>query len=189
MAMRESLRHIELVQNTTLTLQQQKEAERIKKQQEKENKQRLENEVKAFLRTEFERHIFVIGSCCTYEFYSIKRRKELFEDLKKLVLEKKTQKYANGEVVTYYNDKEVTMLKDYYNKYYDKILKEVDKQKQLDEQYEFLSDCEKFAEAESNKKELNNNTIIEVTKILLGIVFFPLLLVGTILIGITKNSK
>lgn len=184
MAMRENLRNLEAVQHTALTLQQQKEIERKKRQEKKEDKKRLEYDVRRFLRKEFEKYIFSIGSCYTSEFYSIERKKEMFEDLKSNLLIQKKQ-VLNGVTLSYYNDKDVMLLEEFYSKYYYKILKEVEKEKILDEQYSFWHECEKI-EIEEAKKEID---FINISKIILAVLFFPITFLLIIIFAAMKNTK
>lgn len=184
MAMRENIRNIEEAQKASLELKKQKEVERLKRQEEKENKKRLEYDAKEFLRKEFERYIFTVGSCYTSEFYSIERKKEIFEDLKANLLLERKQTLEGGALV-FYNDKEVMWLKEIYNKYYYKILKETEKTKILDEQYTFWNECQQV-ELKEEKKEIDYSYIL---KIILCIVFFPVAFLVVIIFTATKNTK
>lgn len=185
MAMRENLRNLEAVQNTALTLQQQKEAERKKKQEEKENKQRLEYDVKIFLKKEFERYIFSVGSSYTSEFYFLDRKKELLEEAKENLLEKKLKTWENGEVTSFYDKKNIMIIENFFDKYYYKILKDICKQKQLEEEASFWKQCEQV----EPKKPKNNIDIISIIKPILFILFLPLLFIISILFGVMKNQK
>ena len=184
MGMRENIRNLEEAEQASFKLKQQKEIERKKRQEQKEDKKRLEYDAKRFLRKEFEKYIFTIGSCCTSEFYSIERKKKIFEDLKSNVLLQKKQ-VLNGVTLSYYNDKDVMFLQEFYNKYYYKILKEVEKEKILDEQYSFWHECEKI-EIEEAKKEID---FINISKIILAVLFFPITFLLIIIFAVIKNTK
>ena len=68
----------------------------------------------------------------------------------------------NGVTLSYYNDKDIMFLQEFYNKYYYKILKEVEKEKMLDEQCNFWHECENI-EIEEAKKEID---FINISKII-----------------------
>lgn len=184
MGMRENIRNLEEAEQASFKLKQQKEIERKKRQEQKEDKKRLEYDVKRFLRKEFEKYIFTIGSCYTSEFYSIERKKEIFEDLKNNLLLQKKQ-VLNGVTLSYYNDKDIILLEEFYSKYYYKILKEVEKEKKLDEQYSFWHECEKI-EVKEAKKEID---FINILKIILVVLFFPIAFLLMIIFAATKNTK
>lgn len=173
MAMRENLRNIEAVQNTALTLQKQREAERIRKQQEKEALQALEYDIKELIGNEFKKYIFTTGSNYSSNFYLLERKEEILKD----ILEQYTD--LNG-----YTYKKYTIIEIFEKNYY-KILKDITKQKLEDEKARFWQQVEE-TEQKPIKKEFNISPIF---KTIGCIVFFPILLLAAILFGAMKNQK
>lgn len=173
MAMRENLRNIEAVQNTALTLQQQKEAERKKKQEEKEALKMLEYDVKDLIENKFKKYIFAIGSDYSLNFYLLERKEEILQD----ILEQ--YKQNNGYIYKKYDIIEI------FNKNYYKILKDITRQKLEDEKARFWQQCEQI-DTVKEKKQIN---IGKIFKIVFCILFFPLLFIIAILFGTIKNQK
>lgn len=173
MAMRENLRNIEAVQNTALTLQKQKEAEKLKKQQEKQALQELEYDVKELIKTEFKKYIFTTGSNYASNFYLLERKEEILKDI--------LEQYTDLKGYTY---KKYTIIEIFEKNYY-KILKDITKQKLEDEKARFWQQVE---ETEQNpiKKEFN---ILPIFKMIACIIFLPILFLAAILFGAMKNQK
>ena len=173
MAMRENIRNLEAVQNTALTLQQQKEAERKKKQEEKEALKMLEYDVKELIINEFKKYIFVIGSDYASNFYLLERKEEILQD----ILEQ--YKQNNGYIYKKYDIIEI------FNKNYYKILKDITRQKLEDEKARFWQQVEEVEPLQA-KKEFDYRSIF---KIIGCIVFFPIVFIIAILYGAMKNQK
>lgn len=185
MAMRENLRNLEVATNTTLRLQQQKEVERKKKQEETQYKKRLEFEIKNILRKTFEHDIYEIGSCCANDFYMINKKKELLEFIKSELLETKIITFKNGETLQTYDTQKEILLEEYYNKYYYKILKTVTNEKIEDEKANFWNSTNNI-EIQTEKKTVDWIAIIKIIGI---IIFLPFVFIAAILFGTMKNSK
>lgn len=173
MAMRENLRNLEAVQNTALTLQKQREAERIRKQQEKEALQALEYDIKELIGNEFKKYIFTTGSNYSSNFYLLERKEEILQNILEQYTDLKGYTYKKYDIIEIFD-------KNYY-----KILKDITKQKLEDEKARFWQQVEE-TEQKPIKKAFNISPIF---KTIACIVFFPILLLAAILFGAMKNQK
>lgn len=174
MAMRENLRNLEAVQNTALELQKKQVKILTQKQKEREELKILEYDVKEYLKSEFEKYIFKIGSTYTVNFYLIERKNQILQNL----LNEYTQN--NGYVYKKFD------IIDFFDKHYYKILKNVEKQKQLDEQAQYWNYVENNPIEIKENKQINYMIIL---KTIAFIIFLPFVFLGMLVWGVCKNSK
>lgn len=185
--------------NFTLTekerKKQEREAERRRKQQEKENTERLKKDIKKALETEFYNYFNIYGAEYITDFYNIKRKEIILQDiLKQFGKLKKID--LQGQKITIIENQE--QIKDIFNKYYYKILNE---QYQIFKKYDlYLQELEQEQEEQEQKEaeriqqqEEQRQKIWKIAeatgKAAIKILFFILLGIITLITAALKSSK
>lgn len=144
----------------------------------------LEFKIKTYLREEFERYIYIVGSNYAREFYSIKRKKELFEDMTNRLFKNIFNDMTNklNEDSIYEN-----AIIEIYNKTYYEILKDVETEQIYNEEYEFYKACEEVQQ--KPKEEKSVDTVLAVIKVILLIIFLPIVFCVALIVGACKHNK
>ena len=156
--------------------------QRQKERQHKENLKRYKNEIEIYLKKEFDKYFEIAGSDYIIEFYNRERKKEIlsnyFDTIQEIDL--------NGfERIPYKNELE----QHFYNKY-NKILKEAEKEQKQQELYDLQQIPIQEAEPEKEKSNFDWLAMfLIIGKILLGLIFFPALLIFFIILGCFKYMK
>lgn len=165
-----------------------KEAERKRKIEEKENYKRLEEEIKGLLIGEFQKYFNICGSSYSIEFYNIHRKTEILNDCINNLGNYKKQIWNNGETTEICtNKKEIIEI---FNKYYYKILKEQAKIYELNDKYKYYKMLEEAEQNNNNSdKEYSKINILEFFKIILYIIFLPIVFIFMLVFAVCKNSK
>lgn len=146
----------------------------------------IEVKINTYLRKEFERYIYTVGSDYAMNFYSIKRKRELFEGMTtKLFQNIFNNMNKTDEDIIYKN-----AVIEIYNKNYYKILEDVKKEQRYNEEYEFFKACEEVEVQQISKKEKNSVDIaLEVIKVILIVIFLPIVFFIAVLWGACKHNK
>lgn len=175
------------VNNLNYTLEEEKrnkKLEQIRKQREKQQKEdlkRYKNEIEMYIKKEFDKYFEIAGSEYIIEFYNRERKKEMlinyFETIK--IIDK------NGfEIIPHKNELE----QHFYNKY-NTILTKAQKEQKQQELYN-LQQIPIEEETTDQKNGFDWLAIfLLIGKILLGIIFFPLILILAIILGCFKYMK
>lgn len=185
--------------NTALTeanrIKQEKEAERRRKQQEKENTERLKKDIKKSLETEFYKYFNIYGSEYITEFYSIKRKDAILQDILKQFGKLKEIKLQGQKIIVIENKEQI---QDIFNKSYYKILNE---QQQIFKKYDLYlqelkqeqeeqeqEEAERIQQQEEQRQKIWR--IAEATgKAAIKILIFILLGIITLITAALKSSK
>lgn len=172
------------VNNLSYTLEEEKrnkQLERIRKQKEKQQKEdlkRYKNEIEMYIKKEFDKYFEIAGSEYIIEFYNRERKKEILENYFDTI---KTIDKNGFETIPYKNELE----QHFYNKYNTILTKAQKEQKQQE-----LYNLQQIPVEEETTKQKNGFNwialILLICKILLGIVFFPLILILAIIFGCFK---
>lgn len=172
------------VNNLSYTLEEEKrnkKLEQLRRQREKQRKEdlkRYKNEIEIYIKKEFDKYFEIAGSDYVIDFYNRQRKKEIlnnyFDTIK--IIDK------NGfETTPYKNELE----QHFYNKYNTILTKAQKEQKQQE-----LYNLQQIPIEEEKTKTIDYNKIITITcKILLSIIFFPIILLLSIIFGCFKNMK
>ena len=172
------------VNNLSYTLEEEKRNKKIeqirrqRERQQKEDLKRYKNEIEIYIKKEFDKYFEIAGSDYVIEFYNRQRKKEIlnnyFDTIK--IIDK------NGfETTPYKNELE----QHFYNKYNTILTKAQKEQKQQE-----LYNLQQIPIEEEKTKTIDYNKIITITcKILLSIIFFPIILLLSIIFGCFKNMK
>lgn len=155
--------------------------EKKKQQEQKENLKRYKNDLELYLKAEFNQYFTKFGSEYIFEFYDRNRKKEVLEQYFDTI----KQIDKNGfETIPYKNELE----QHFYNKYNTILTKAQKEQKQQE-----LYNLQQIPIEEETTKQKNNIDIIAIfliiIKILLGIIFLPVLLIFFIILGCFKYIK
>lgn len=156
------------VNNLNYTLQQkedQKEAERKKrekqrqqKQEEKEAKERIKQEIDSFLYQEFINYLIETDSTHIYEFYSIKNRNNILEELYKQYTTEITENKIKFNYIEHKN-----FITNYFNNNYYKILKKAENEAIKNEEYLYyntLQHCQEQQEEQQQQQIITTTTNI-----------------------------
>lgn len=156
--------------------------QRQKERQHKENLKRYKNEIEIYLKKEFDKYFEIAGSDYIVEFYDRERKKEILNNYFDTIQEID----SNGfERIPYKNELE----QHFYNKYNTILTKALKEQKQQ-ELYNLQQIPIQEAEAEKEKSNFDWLAMfLIIGKILLGIIFFPALLIFFIILGCFKYMK
>lgn len=164
-----------------------REAEKIKKIEEKENFKKLQEDIKQEITTELEKYLDIVGIDYITEFYSIKRRRDILNNIIKKYGTIKTQKWNNGEQTTYYSNKKD--IEQIFNDNYYKILKKEENIYKLNDKYLYKKNLENAENIQPKKQ----NNFLKYCKIFIYIisfiVFFPLVFIFLIVLSTCKASK
>lgn len=190
MAVRESLRNMQELQAASLKLKKQKEAERQKKQEEKEILERIKKEIERFLHSEFSENLQCYGSNYIIEYYNINKKNALLGCIwanhtieKEIILfENKNTKdnliIKNGIVIHKNNNNKIIekrkiieykeFIQDYFNKNYYKILKQEEEIQKKNETFIYYNTLQQQINtqenAQVNTQELKQKNINVNTK-------------------------
>lgn len=175
------------VNNLNYTLEEEKrnkQLERIRKEKEKQQKEdlkRYKNEIEIYIKKEFDKYFEISGSDYVIEFYNRQRKKEILNNYFDTI---KTIDKNGFETIPYKNEIE----QHFYNKYNTILIKAQKEQKQQE-----LYNLQQIPIEEETTKQKNNIDIIAIfliiIKILLAIVFLPLILILAIIFGCFKFMK
>ena len=212
MAVRESLRNMQELQAASLKLKKQKEAERQKKQEEKEILERIKKEIERFLHSEFSENLQCYGSNYIIEYYNINKKNALLGCIwanhtieKEIILfENKNTKdnliIKNGIVIHKNTNNKISekrkiieykeFIQNYFNKNYYKILKQEEEIQKKNEKYILYNTLQQ--QPQQQQQPQKNIDIAKINKIiniiiiiLLIIICFPI----AILFAACKNQK
>lgn len=156
--------------------------QRQKERQHKENLKRYKNEIEIYLKKEFDKYFEIAGSDYIIEFYNRERKKEILSNYFDTIQEID----SNGfERIPYKNELE----QHFYNKYNTILTKALKEQKQQE-----LYNLQHLTieEAEQEKEKIGFDWLamfLLIGKIILGIIFFPILLIFFIILGCFKYMK
>lgn len=164
-----------------------REAEKIKKIEEKENLKKLQEDIKQEITTELEKYLDILGIDYITEFYSIKRRRDILNNIIKKYGTIKTQIWNNGEQTTYCSNKKD--IEQIFNDNYYKILKKEENIYKLNDKYLYKKNMENAENIQPKKQ----NNFLKYCKIFIYIisfiVFFPLVFIFLIVLATCKSSK
>ena len=176
------------VNNIQYELEKQKEI-RLKEQKEKrilkykkENLEAYKNELETFLQTEFDRYFTFFGTSCLVEFYSKENKEKLLNSYFDTI--KNEDKSFKIQIIPF--KKELTQ---HFQKKYDTILKKCYKEQEQEEIYQLSLQEQQINE--QKQQEESDEKLVKAFKIagfvVLGIIFFPLLFILSIIFGIMKS--
>ena len=172
------------VNNLSYTLEEEKrnkKLEQLRRQREKQRKEdlkRYKNEIEIYIKKEFDKYFEIAGSDYVIDFYNRQRKKEIlnnyFDTIK--IIDK------NGfETTPYKNELE----QHFYNKYNTILTKAQKEQKQQE-----LYNLQQIPIEEEKTKEKNKfdwlAMFLLIGKIILVVIFFPLILILSIIFGCFK---
>lgn len=172
------------VNNLSYTLEEEKRNKKIeqirrqRERQQKEDLKRYKNEIEIYIKKEFDKYFEIAGSEYIIEFYNRERKKEILENYFDTI---KTIDKNGFETIPHKNELE----QHFYNKY-NTILSKAQKEQKQQELY----NLQQIPIEEEKTKTIDYNKIITITcKILLSIIFFPIILLLSIIFGCFKNMK
>ena len=193
MGLNDNTKNIELALREKNTIQKQKETERLRKQEEKENAERLAEDIKEAIRTEFQRYLDIAGVSYSIEFYSIERKNEILQDILATFgtfgnMELKKEGYKGTTIQFYNNKKDIEKI---FNDNYYKILKQEETTYKLNDKYLYNKQLQEFKEEPGQKKSGADwfKVLKYIFYIIGGVVFFPIVFLGLLVFAVCKNSR
>ena len=188
MALRETLRNIEAEQSASLALKKQREKERRKEKEKKKDLQRIYEEIEEYLNHEFTLYLEKAGSSYVVQFYNKDRKYDLLFEIIDNFTEIEVKNGMQFETCKY--KKEII---EHFEKVYYKILKSVEKEQNLYEEYLYLEEINNLKPIQENKNDNENKELLENFKIvgivLLSIIFFPIAFLLMIILSVCKYQK
>ena len=193
MGLNDNTKNIELALREKNSIQKQKEAERLRKQKEKENVERLAEDIKEAIKTEICRYLDIAGVTYSIEFYSIKRKNEILQDILATfgtsgTMHLKKEGYKGTEIQFCSNRKEIEKI---FNDNYYKILKQQETIYKLNDKYLYNKQLQEFKEEQEQKKSRADwfKILKYIFYIIGGVVFLPIIFIGFLVLAVCKSSK
>lgn len=189
--------------NTALTeanrLKQEREAERRRKQQEKENAERLKKDIKKALTTEFYNYFNIYGVEYVTEFYSIKRKNYILQNILEQFGKLKEIKLQGQKIIVIENKEQIQEIfnKFYYKtlseqhqifKKYNLYLQELEQEKAEQEELKAQEEAERIQEQEEKSQKFWR-IAEQAGKTAIKILIFILLGIITLITAALKSSK
>ncbi len=193
MGLNDNTKNIELALKEKNSIQKQKEAEKLRKQEEKENAERLAEDIKEAIKTEFRRYLDIAGVTYAIEFYSIERKNEILQDILATfgavgTMELKKEGYTGTKIQFCSNKKEIEKV---FNDNYYKILKQEEAAYKLNDKYLYHKQLQEFKEEPAEERSGADwfKVLKYIFYIIGGVVFFPIVFIGFLILAVCKSSK
>lgn len=175
------------VNNLSYTLEEEKrnkKLEQIRRQKERQKKEELKKykiDLEIFIKTEFDKYLEIAGSDYIVEFYNRERKKEILSNYFDTIKEYSILDQYKFEKIPYKEE----LTQHFYNKYNTILTKAQKEQKQQE-----LYNLQQIPIEEKEKQQIDVFKIIKyIILIILGIIFFPLILIISIIFGCFKYMK
>lgn len=178
------------VNNLNYTLEEEKRSkklEQIRKQRERQQKEELKKykiDLEIFIKTEFDKYFEIAGSDYIVEFYNRERKKEILKNYFDTIKEYSILDQYKFEKIPYKEE----LTQHFYNKYNTILTKAQKEQKQQE-----LYNLQQIPIEEETTKVKNSidwvSVFLLIGKIILGIIFLPLILILAIIFGCFKYMK